>query len=128
MSILAPHKFQDEFVYIRVPRGVTRWFDEKRTTVVTPLAYWRGMVAYIDKLPGTRTISSRRVERAVENDGYLAKCAEESLEATMWPGRGGSTRWVVVRQGGSNLGKMTWPTLREAYDRYANSAMKEGRR
>ena len=127
-QILAPHPKQDGFVYIRVPRGVTRWFDEKRTTVVTPLAYWRGMVAYHDDMPGTRAISSRRVEEAVETADYRKRCADEGLHA-VYHSTGGKTHkgglydagWTVFvpdkpafRQGTS--------TLREAYFRYVNGA------
>jgi hypothetical protein len=110
--ILAPHPKQDGFVYIRVPSGITRWFDQKRTLAPTPLVVWRDTVAYLDRLSESRTISSRRVERAVENDGYLAKCAEEDLGVVFMEGY-----WTVAaRWPRETVGRAK--TLREAYYRY----------
>jgi hypothetical protein len=125
-QILAPHKEQDGFVYIRVPSGITRWFDQKRTLAPTPLVVWRDTVAYLDRLSESRTISSRRVEEAVETADYRKRCAEEGLGA--YANTDGS--WTVGRQvfenESLNAGRcapLIFPrrwgrTLREAYYRF----------
>lgn len=130
--ILAPHKEQDGWVYVRVKMfdRALKWGSEVYQALFVPGGFpcptcfapshnsRLGSFFYRDDFPNSRVISSRRVEEAVETADYLKRCAEENLSPTMWPGCNNQTRWVVVRQGGSSLGKMTWPTLREAYHRY----------
>jgi hypothetical protein len=111
MKILAPHKEQDGWVYVRVSR--TPQPDDMH-------------LSYSDSAPSRRIISSRRVERAVETDDFLRLCAEEGIVAQ----RGGVglaggyiDEWVVrmplsVRHGGLYF---TGNTLREAYYRMHNS-------
>jgi len=146
MSILAPHKEQDGWVYVRVPSGYARptfpravdfvtrkglpglsiGFDSK-TFETAPMIH----VAYDDVAPTQRVISSRRVEEAVENEDYLAKCAGEGLVAVFTQ----RNEWAVgmyTATGQSGVGITTVgahsgydghaiacaPTLREAYYRY----------
>jgi hypothetical protein len=83
---------------------------------------------YHDGEPEARTISSRRVERAVETDDFLRLCAEEKLTALQ-----GDGVWVVgvwydgmptyaegfylhKSNGGGAIGYGR--TIREAYHRY----------
>ena len=112
-KVLAPHAKQDGFVYIRVPRGITRWFTEKRTFTLTPLEEWHGMVAYRDDLPGSRTISSRRVEEDVETGDYLKRCADEGVFVGFNPSGD-----VKVQGPLDKYYVHTAPTLREAYFRF----------
>jgi len=111
-KVLAPHPKQDGFVYIRVPRGVTRWFDEKRTLAKVPLVAWGNAVAYLDDMPESRTISSRRVEENVEMGDFLAKCADEGMFVGFDPSGD-----VKVQSPLDKYRVHTAPTLREAYYR-----------
>jgi hypothetical protein len=111
--ILAPHKEQDGWVYVRVSRAPQP--DDMH-------------VSYNDTAPTRRIIPSRRVEEAVEIADYLKRCAEEGLAAMY-----GGDVWVVgvwcygmptyaegfylhKSNGGGAIGY--GDTLREAYHRY----------
>lgn len=91
-KILAPHKEQDGWRYYRLP----------------------SCFMYSDDEPDHRIISSRKVERAVENEEFLRLCLEEGLVAER-----NSAGWMVSREssiGQENVG--LGDTLREAYYRY----------
>lgn len=106
MKILAPHKEQEGWVYVRVSRSPQA--DDVH-------------LSYNDSAPWRRVISSRRVEEAVETADYLKRCAEEGLVAYF--GRTESHRWAV----GDSIGPRGrgGATLREAYYRYHAAREKE---
>ena len=118
-KILAPHKEQDGWVYVRVNKNPLLHRDGTRVT-------------YNDRPSYRRIISSRRVEQAVETWDYLQLCAEEGLRAVFngylqyADRRGGwyvmdAVESAVTTQANSESGT----TLREAYHRYK---AKEGNR
>ena len=130
-KILAPHKEQDKYLYIRVPKWCLGTIfngapfsplsiGEVFTDVeVMPRA--EGCV-YDDDFKGSRIISSRRVEQDVETGDFLRGCADEGLKVIFYANGGcdvlaprpGSTSWEVNRGSGA--------TLREAYFRYKAKA------
>lgn len=151
--ILGPHKEQEGWRYIRVPSSFTTPFPEDRERPeprlrVTGLGFLnaevygdksnpkRGVieVAYRDEVPGTRIISSRRVEEAVETADYLKRCADEGLPAGMVleygplleaDGDPGHLRRDVAGwcwRVSSSASHATGPTLREAYHRHKASS------
>jgi hypothetical protein len=142
--ILGPHKEQDGWVYVRAARvpkpTVDRdWPIDDATHDGSPvyrLIRSSGRfidVAYGDGNNHARTISSRRVEEAVETADYLKRCAEEGLTAGRvpfwselekqddgsWKRHVLSWVWHVAPLDRADLfGEAT--TLREAYHRYHN--------
>lgn len=99
--VLAPHKEQDRYAYIRVMRY---GHDEHgRQMFVWECEPYRDGGSYItgcradtyhDGATDARTISSRRVEEAVEEADYRRKCAEEGL--SVWcPFTNGRSFWMV---------------------------------
>lgn len=89
--VLAPHKEQDGWCYIRVPNAAMR-------------------MVYQDVNPEDRVISSRRVEEAVEIADYLKLCHQNGYAAIMTiPGT-----WRVLNRTGKTCSA---PSLREAYHR-----------
>ena len=124
-KILAPHKEQAGWLYLRSRRG-----GEK--VAGSPLVVVDGCdIEYNDDQSGSRVISSVRVEEAVETADYLKRCAAEGLTAWMIGARDDSS-WAVAAGGrGMHTGYGTSvfiqyfnrvagqaPTLREAYHRY----------
>lgn len=113
-KVLAPHKEQDGWVYWRVnPRRCRNLGIGVTFTVSRRGCEESSHPVYHDDRPGSRIISSRRVERAVELDDFLKLCAEEGLFVGIEPDG------EVTLQGVSDgyfvhHGK----TLREAYYRY----------
>jgi hypothetical protein len=122
--ILAPHKEQDGYIYCR--------FRVKGRMSGRPILMEDddAMYTYDDDSGGTRIISSRRVEEAVETADYLKRCAEEGL----WAGMDCAGDWCVAKSGTTVGYFMTGPirvefasplgvgtTLREAYWRYKNA-------
>jgi hypothetical protein len=103
-QILAPHKEQDGFVYIRVPKAMANAtfpagaFASCRQHGFVLKLYENALattrVGYDDAEPSQRIISSRRVEEAVETADYRRRCAEEGLGA--YANTDGS--WTVGRQ------------------------------
>ncbi len=143
--ILAPHKEQDGWVYWRVRPArpsnsdarVRNWTvvyreDGANTWKSIPLTEDKTGLGYYDELPGSRIISSRRVERAVENDDYLRLCAEEGLSVYYFTKPSGYEyrangtpveypNWIVAKWKDEFEYEATGdpaPTLREAYHRY----------
>lgn len=79
MRILAPHKMQDGYVYLRLRvrrRGANGGVFVKLMRDIPG-----DIIGYLDNRPSQRIISSRRVEEAVETADYLKRCAEEGLSA-----------------------------------------------
>lgn len=141
--ILAPHKEQDGWVYYRmrpVSSGnlaarVRNW-TLARIIDGTWCLHTDGAsgipddvgFAYLDDVPGSRVISSRRVEEAVETADYLKRCAEEGLVAVFDYSDGwhvGLHTRSVAPLGGQRVtgahGYGSGATLREAYWRYKNA-------
>lgn len=121
--ILGPHKEQEAAVYIRALRvpgpAATKFVNADASEYVEGPDYFLPtrskkdiVVSYDDSRGAARTISSRRVEEAVETADYLKLCEQEGLiVARQWLGLWG------VAHGYSEL-HPAWPTLREAYHRY----------
>jgi len=81
--VIAPRSDQDGWVYVRVSRELWDEFE-----------CWK--VAYKDSLPCSRTVSSLRVEEALETMEYLEKCYEAGYRATgLEPGS-----WVAATRSG----------------------------
>lgn len=115
--ILAPHKEQDGYVYIRVYRDSRRHADaiehgftqenvidfvanaKDRDTDPEHWTFPKAHVRYYDTWEEDRIISSRKVEQAVETWEYLERCREEHLVAQML-GWGEKSAWSVSRNGG----------------------------
>ncbi len=120
-GILAPHKDQNGYVYIRVLKWGKRFLPHALPdTGFGRLCAAMSSAFYRDDNPDQRIISSRRVEEAVETMDFLKRCHEESLSVQTWP-VWGKTNWVVFPMGptgSSTAGMETYPTLREAYYRY----------
>lgn len=131
--ILKPHREQEGAVYVRalrVPWSAlvgTESVDELDPALQANTGPWyllprrsgRGVyVAYDDSLPACRTISSRRVEEAVETMDYLKRCEDEELVVMVdWCHSGG--KWGVAPSLTFDSDTMEWGyTLREAYHRY----------
>lgn len=112
----APHKEQDGWAYIRVPKGWPkgRYNRSSREAYAGCGIGCVGPVFYDDTLPGSRVISSRRVERAVETDDFLQLCQQEGLTVTR-VARNGS--WCVYSLNPAGP-VSTGSTLREAYYRH----------
>lgn len=145
MRILAPHKSQEGWVYVRVkscgrrtdfrwrtlfrtiiqaadihllklPNGFPMVFAIGENDVVQPIE--NSLIPYQDHVADSRVISSRRVEKAVETADFLKLCDDEGLDVIR--GRsapGASPAWYVYRMGQSE----PWSrgdTIREAYFRY----------
>ena len=106
-KILAPHKEQDGWVYVRMRKSEERYSED------TPIGYdSEGGLRYDDTHPGARIISSRKAEEAVETWEYLRRCEDEGLSVHRWATRLGDG-WDVI---GHRVGNGA--TLREAYHRY----------
>ena len=134
--ILAPHRVQDGWRYVRVPSsivsplGAPRESDEVvfaarlslTNSIATPGLETHLELSYRDDVPCHRIISSRRVEEAVETTDFLKLCAEEGLTVTKFPLiRNADMRWRVeaytdVEPAGYG------DTLRSAYYRYHAAA------
>ena len=123
-KVLAPHNEQDEWVYWRVrattgknavnaPGVNPLWLVRKDTLECVKASDIGIGVGYADDTPGSRIISSRRVERAVEQDDFLKLCADEGLFVGIEP-------WGEVKVQGVRDGYFVHhgKTLREAYYRY----------
>jgi hypothetical protein len=117
--ILAPHKEQQGWRYVRVRWTGSPWTDDQPLQALVT-SQWAlnnaRCIAYNDSAAGSRIISSRRVEEAVEIYDYLKLCAEEGLTARFFRpnvyGWDGGYRWAV----GTRF--LSGDTLREAYHRY----------
>lgn len=122
-KILAPHTEQDGWVYVRVERKKLRF--PRRWEASISLYGIPGFAAgdegnspeaYSDDRIGSRIISSRRAERAVETDDFLRLCAEEGLRVVR---SGHCLEWAVFDEFSQHpeivIGSKT---LREAYYRY----------
>lgn len=113
-KILAPHKEQDGWRYVRTPLDACMgdmWTEEN------------GVLEYRDDKAGSRIISSRRVERAVETDDFLRLCAEDGLKVMYSPGY--KTPWSIMLWPATEEDSAMWmsgSTLREAYYRYKAAA------
>lgn len=100
-KILPPHRIQDGWVYVRLPKVAGR-----------RLMLDIGELIYDDSHAGARIISSRKTEQAVETWEYLQRCKAEGLMASQW-----HDKWIVghssaKRSAGSGQ------TLRAAYHSY----------
>jgi hypothetical protein len=110
---MKPHAVQESYVYVRARRMNGRLFVPLGARLGGGIV-WES-VKYNDNAPGARTISSRRVEEAVEVSDYLRLCREAGRAAENLS----DGRWRVHPVGG--CGRMvTAPTLREAYFRAMN--------
>ena len=146
-KVLGPHKEQDACVYIRVLRlaplkeGQSQHILNGQEYVpgldyYVPLRSGKGVgVSYDDSMKAARTISSRRVERAVENDTFMRLCDAEGLSFQRIITN--EQAWYVVYDGKYNApgGQQIPPspnwgeylparytrTLRSAYFRYQHS-------
>lgn len=112
----APHKEQDGWVYIRVKKGRPKIrYNRSSREAYVGVVGCIGPLFYDDTLRGSRVISSRRVERAVETDDFLRLCQQEGLTAMLG---GLSGKWMVYDSHGAE-DHMGWgKTLREAYYRH----------
>lgn len=72
-------------------------------------------LAYNDGVPGSRVISSRRVEEAVETMDYMARCVSAGLTVTRT-----ASGWTVGESPDSHAWAAHGATLREAYWRMVN--------
>jgi len=127
--ILAPHKEQDGWRYVRVPSsivsplGAPRESDEVvfaarlslTNSIATPGLETHLELSYRDDVTCHRIISSRRVEEAVETADFLKRCADEGLVAS-WI----RDYWLVYEL--AEPPQATGNTLREAYYRYHAAA------
>jgi len=136
-KILAPHKEQDGWVYVRLAKSILSTEplhlapDDDPIDIIDVIEDGDDEYiidfAYFDDRPGSRIISSRRVELAVETDDFLRLCAEEGL----WAGMDCAGDWCVAKSGTTVGNFLTGPirvefrsevavgaTLREAYYRY----------
>ena len=132
-KILAPHKEQDGWVYWRLnvttgknaanaPAINPLWLVKKDTLECVKVRDLGLGIGYADDTPGSRIISSRRVEEAVETADFLKLCAEEALAVTKFPRRG-DMRWRVDGYAGMSFALARYgTTLREAYYRYKAAA------
>lgn len=112
---LAPHKEQDGWVYIRVKKGRPKIrYNRSSREAYVGVVGCIGPLFYDDTLRGSRVISSRRVERAVETDDFLRLCQQEGLTVTR-VARDGS--WCVYSLNPAGP-VSTGSTLREAYYRH----------
>ena len=127
-KILAPHRVQDGWVYWRLnvttgknaanaPTINPLWLVDKDTLACVKASDIGLGVGYADDTPGSRIISSRRVEEAVETADFLKLLTSEGLHASCWP----DGQWLVAAP------KLTGnpasgTTLRAAYYRYKAEA------
>ena len=129
--ILAPHKEQNGWRYVRVPSsivtplGAPRESDEVVfaarlsliNSIATPGPEARLELSYRDDVPCHRIISSRRVEEAVETADFLKLCDEEGLVVMKFPPPlKAGMRWRVDKYGDTAV-YAYGTTLREAYYR-----------
>lgn len=136
--IIAPHKEQDGWVYVRARR--CKWQSPVMAgmlSIFRPEIQRRPRVtidrydyefAPSDSMPGSRIISSRKVEEAVETADWLKRCAEEGMVAVFDYSDGwhvGLHTRSVAPLGGQRVtgahGYGSGATLREAYWRYKNA-------
>ena len=146
-KILAPHKGQDGWVYVRVRRcdpfgdgtvddmGNQQFEQPLRLrhryadgSPAEPSVGWLPGGGYYDGLPHSRIISSKRVEEDVETGDYLKRCAEDGLTAIRHDGQWAVGLWCaalptwpegfyMVEANGGGVVGCA-PTLRGAYFRY----------
>ena len=124
--ILAPHREQEGWVYVRVckrfPRAFGGYTPEWIGWVEWPGEFEPEINRYCDEVPNARIISSRKAEEAVETWEYLQRCAEEGLTATLYS----IGSWVVGEWAYADGKYETFSngctTIREAYHRYKNRA------
>ena len=127
-KILAPHRVQDGWAYWRLnvttaknaanaPTINPLWLVDKDTLACVKASDLGLGVGYSDDTPGSRIISSRRVEEAVETADFLKLLTGEGLYASCWP----DGQWLVAAP---NLtgNPASGTTLREAYYRYKAEA------
>lgn len=132
-KVLAPHKDQDGWAYVRVRRddpfgeghvdalGNARFESPMRSRCRYPNGDDAGTsigftapVYYNDSVfPDSRIISSRRVERAVETDDFLRLCAKEQMTLTIHPDMD-----VWLQGPDDNYAVHKGRSIREAYYRY----------
>lgn len=127
-KILAPHREQEGWVYWRLrattgknaanaPTTNPLWLVKKDTLECVKASDIGLAVGYSDDTPGSRIISSRRVEEAVETYDFLKMLTSEGLYASCWP----DGEWLVApayHRSVTGIGT----TLREAYYRYKAEA------
>jgi hypothetical protein len=116
-------------VYVRAERNLLDGSPHDEHELVTPTGKLFRMsvdvtarmmhVSYTDVSDGSRIISSRRVERAVETDDFLRLCAEEGLTVTYYGDL--TTHPCLSRKWFVEAGYQG-DTLREAYYRYHAAA------
>lgn len=98
-DVMPPHRKQEGIVYIRVCNKSAKEH-------------------YDDTLPVSRTISSVRVENAVELADYIKICQEEGLHVAVHPGGG----YTVFSPETDNGKFAEGSTLRQAYFRFHKEA------
>jgi len=120
VNILAPHKEQDGWVYVRtLAKAVRPWRHFAHAPAISGAperaqgAPFGAAILYDEDRPESRRISSRRVEKAVENDDYLKRCTDEGLFVKFSP-----FGEVTVQGPLDEYVPHEAPTLHEAYYRY----------
>ena len=122
-KIMRPHEDQKGEVYIRVSKTEMKLGINTLTPVGHGLRiegiYPFGRLGYNDAAPGSRVISSSRVEDDVETGDFLRVCAEEGLDVMYNVPWGGArkARWFVAKAP-NHIGWVGAPTLRQAYEKY----------
>lgn len=130
-KILAPHKEQDGWVYVRMMR-VNEPGETIEGFASNGSQYFRVLleksrklldIAPADDIPESRIISSRRVEEAVETYDFLKLCAEEGLYVHHSPANfqsfGNKGPWCVSSTAIWHKEKFAiGETLRSAYFRF----------
>jgi hypothetical protein len=118
-KILAPHKEQERYVYVRMWKEGSYTLTSSRHLVEDGrVPVMSTVFGYSDDQPDQRVIASKRVEEAVETYDYLKKCEDEGLWCDRCPVVG-EVQWSVWRDVETKLTTMRWgATLREAYHRY----------
>ena len=137
--ILKPHGEQECAVYLRVLRVPLKDGNRYAKGYVPGPDYFlptrsgQGVVvSYNDNLKPARTISSVKVETAVETAEYIKLCLSEGLDVKVWSsgdtGASPTGQWWLIEKDFPGSGHRRdpvgfgSPTLREAYGRYHQAA------
>lgn len=99
-KIKAPHKEQEGWIYVRVKKSLGKpWYISPcwGGEITWPEEWNEEKAFYNDHVPGSRVVSSPRVEQALENDDYIKRCASEGLSVLYEPELDlldGTTTWI----------------------------------
>ncbi len=126
------HQQHDGYVYVRVTHG-DEIFNNDACTDRTGILFTtpgRELVhPYFDGQPGSRIITSRRVEAAVEDADYRERCQAEGLDVRYWAeGTMGQPEGsVAVDDPNDEQSAQGGGSLREAYGRFKTAQAKQRR-